>query len=397
MVQATREQCVKNSDPGRRIEIIGGGLAGRLTLVALKARWPDCDVKIVRPKSALASNHTWCFHESDLKPSSMKWLAPYISKSWDGYDVRFPHHRSAGGAWTRTLSTGYHAIRSDDFFEKTERDFASSFIEAASVSSDAVVTIVATGWPKLHSETSHFGWQKFVGMDLTLKKPHGLKRPVLKDATVPQTDGYRFFYSLPWTETSLLVEDTYYSNESKINVENSRAEILRYAATQGWEVETVERVESGSLPLEFLSPRGTGETRPMDDVWREYPNALAIGAASGLAHPVTGYTTSIVFRQIEALIEIREKKDGDFRERLSQVNSEIDKSFSYFHLLNRMLFLAAVPSERYRVLQRFYTLSPGLIARFYSATLTRTDQMRILVGRPPVPMLAAVREFRNWL
>jgi hypothetical protein len=66
-----------------------------------------------------------------------------------------------------------------------------------------------------------------------------------------------------------------------------------------------------------------------------------------------------------------------------------------YRLLNRMLFRAATPDERYRVFQRFYGLSQGLIERFYADRLTRYDRMRILVGKPPVPFgraLAVVRE-----
>jgi lycopene beta-cyclase len=56
-----------------------------------------------------------------------------------------------------------------------------------------------------------------------------------------------------------------------------------------------------------------------------------------------------------------------------------------------MLFQAARPSERYRVLERFYSLPEALIARFYAARLTRLDKLRLLSGKPPVPLGAALR------
>jgi lycopene beta-cyclase len=60
-----------------------------------------------------------------------------------------------------------------------------------------------------------------------------------------------------------------------------------------------------------------------------------------------------------------------------------------------MLFRAAEPSARYRVLEHFYRLPEPLIGRFYADALTRPDKLRILSGRPPVPIgkaLAALRE-----
>lgn len=60
-------------------------------------------------------------------------------------------------------------------------------------------------------------------------------------------------------------------------------------------------------------------------------------------------------------------------------------------LLNRMMFFAGQPARRYRILERFYTLPQPLIERFYAARLTRMDQLRILLGKPPVPVLPALR------
>jgi lycopene beta-cyclase len=60
-----------------------------------------------------------------------------------------------------------------------------------------------------------------------------------------------------------------------------------------------------------------------------------------------------------------------------------------------MLFKAAEPMERYRILQRFYRLDPQLIGRFYAGHSTLLDRMRLVSGKPPVPIgraLLAIRE-----
>ncbi len=63
----------------------------------------------------------------------------------------------------------------------------------------------------------------------------------------------------------------------------------------------------------------------------------------------------------------------------------------YFRMLNRMLFRAARPEERWRVFAHFYRLPPQRIARFYAGQLTALDRMRILSGRPPVSIGAALK------
>ena len=56
-----------------------------------------------------------------------------------------------------------------------------------------------------------------------------------------------------------------------------------------------------------------------------------------------------------------------------------------------MLFRAARPDQRYRILQRFYALDERLIERFYAARSSGYDRLRILTGKPPVPVMAALK------
>jgi lycopene beta-cyclase len=59
-------------------------------------------------------------------------------------------------------------------------------------------------------------------------------------------------------------------------------------------------------------------------------------------------------------------------------------------MLTKMLFGAAMPEQRYRMLERFYRLPQPLIERFYAGRSTPADTLRILAGRPPVPIGAAL-------
>jgi lycopene beta-cyclase len=59
-------------------------------------------------------------------------------------------------------------------------------------------------------------------------------------------------------------------------------------------------------------------------------------------------------------------------------------------MLTSMLYGAAAPDHRYKVLERFYGLSEPLIERFYAGQSTPSDALRILAGKPPVPIGAAM-------
>ena len=56
-----------------------------------------------------------------------------------------------------------------------------------------------------------------------------------------------------------------------------------------------------------------------------------------------------------------------------------------------MLFGAGQPDQRYRIFERFYRLPEPSIERFYAARSTLADKARVLVGKPPVPVLGAMR------
>jgi lycopene beta-cyclase len=58
-----------------------------------------------------------------------------------------------------------------------------------------------------------------------------------------------------------------------------------------------------------------------------------------------------------------------------------------------MMFLAAEPEDRFRVLERFYRLPLGLTQRFYAGRLTWWDKIRLLAGRPPVSLRRALANF----
>jgi lycopene beta-cyclase len=54
------------------------------------------------------------------------------------------------------------------------------------------------------------------------------------------------------------------------------------------------------------------------------------------------------------------------------------------------MFRAGAAHERYRLLERFYGFDQGLIQRFYAGRLTNADRLRIVIGKPPVPILSAL-------
>ncbi|MCX7978670.1 MAG: lycopene beta-cyclase CrtY [Bdellovibrionaceae bacterium] len=363
--------------------IVGAGVAGGLMLAALRQRHPSLRVLLVEKAHKFQARHTWCFHDTDIPAGAMHWLSPFISKSWSEYEVRFPE-------FTRRLSSAYHCIRSEDFYRTLEEKFSAEILKGVDIGpghpllDKAQIVIDARGW--VTPDPQPYGWQKFVGLDVELEVPHELEFPILKDVLVPQTDGYRFFYCLPWDKNSLLIEDTYYSNTPDIDIDRVTKEIQNFAVQKGWKIKSVRRKEFGSLPLALYR-----ESRPP----LVHENAIPLGARSGLVNPVTGYTLPMTLAAIEEFSRHKNINQKDLLSFFADFESQYQSQFRYLRFLNRMMFLAASPPLRYLVLQRFYRLSASLIHRFYSARLNCWHKLRLLMGKPPVPVLKALSCLRD--
>lgn len=355
-----------------KLSILGGGLSGGLIAFALSQRRAEVRVELVERGDALGGNHVWCFFDSDIADEDRWMIAPFVSHRWGGYSVRFPGHE-------RVLDAGYNAIESSHFDrvlrERLPAGTIRTGVEAASGDIDA------RGPGGLSA--LDLGWQKFLGRVLRLHEPHRLDRPVIMDASVDQAEGYRFVYCLPFAPDRLLVEDTYYSDTPDLDVAVLRQRIDAYAAARGWRVAEMEREETGVLPVAMGGD--------FDAYWRSTGAGAKAGLRAGLFHPTTGYSLPDAVRLASAIA----RADDLSAEGLARLTHDHARrawaSRGFYRLLDRMLFRAAAPADRYRILERFYRLDPALIGRFYAARSTPADKLRILAGRPPVPVGRALR------
>ncbi len=366
--------------------IVGGGLSGGLLAHRLAERHPKLRLRLLEAGPTLGGNHTWSFHDTDLTPAQRAWLAPFIAHHWPGHDVAFE-------GFTRAFATGYAAITSH-CFDSTLR---ASLGEA--VQCDTPVTAIARGQVRLSdgsllhaaavidargyqrpTRPGPLAWQNFFGQELRFTAPHGLTRPLLMDATVTQLGGFRFVYVLPFAADTALVEDTYYADEPGVDQALLRGRIADYLAAKGWQVADLIREEAGSLPIPLAA------TPPA------IPGPVpTIGMRAGLAHPTTGYSLAEAVRLADRIAALPSLSADSIAAAIDTHLKRAAARQGFFRLVNRMLFLAAAPTDRHRAMRRFYQLPNRVIAHFYAGQVDAADIARILIGRPPVPFFAGLR------
>ncbi|MFN2098840.1 lycopene beta-cyclase CrtY [Altererythrobacter sp. MF3-039] len=371
--------------------IVGGGLAGGLTALAARRQAPLLDILLLEAGKVLGGHHRWSWFDSDLSEAGRKLMSSFSAKRWEGgYDVHFPAH-------SRHLRGTYNSLKSQDFSAAihtalpedacrtgasvTALDESSVTLEDGKQISAKAVLDCRNFLPSPHLSG---GWQLFCGQTWRMAKPHGVKHPVIMDADLDQYGAYRFMYLLPLSETELFLEDTYYANTPRLDRDVLADRIASYVERHGWKGQVIDE-EQGILPVithgDFDAARAS--------VCQ--PNVAVAGARALFTHPLTSYTLPIAVANALAIANGLPMNGNELAEMMENRAAAHWRLTGFYRNLGRMLFDAAEPDLRFRIFERFYRLPEGLIERFYAGRSTLTDQMRVLSGKPPVPVFAAMR------
>ena len=372
------------------VAIVGGGLAGGLTALAIMRRRPESRIALIDAQDRLGGHHRWSWFATDADRAATELLSIFPFRDWNDYEVRFPAYR-------RTLPTPYRSLASRDFDTVLRRTLPQDALrlgrKVAAVAPGHVTFEDGETLTSRHvvdcrdapasGEHLRGGWQVFLGQMWRMDAPHGLLRPIIMDAAVAQPGAYRFVYVLPVDEDHVFIEDTYYQDRPELDAHSLRQRIARYAEDHGWRGTVVEE-ETGCLPVI------TGGDFDAFQRAVRAPGTVRIGAGGGFVHPLTSYTVPIALRTALFVAEHLDLAPSVLAKKVGRLAQQHWRDTAYYRLLGQMLFAAAEPGQRYRIFERFYRLDAALIERFYAARSTRADQLRILAGKPPVPVRGAI-------
>jgi lycopene beta-cyclase len=374
------------------VALVGGGLANGLLALRLKQRRPELRVRVIEQADHLGGNHTWSFHSSDLEPDQLAWVRPLIARSWPSHRVFFPGLERRLGGYHSVASSHFHSVLSSELAGMLQlstpvRTLAPREVALADGSRIAARCVI-DGRGFAEDRPLVAGYQKFLGLDLELEQPHGEPDPILMDGRVTQGSQLRFFYTVPWSEHRIQVGEARYSDSPHVDREEFREGIQAYLGARGWKARAIEREEIGVLPA------------PLEGEWDDVVGRGEVprsGVRAGLFHATTGYSLPYAVRFADAVCALPQLDSAAVLELMVSTSQREWRRARYFRLLNRMLFRAAVPSERIAMFQQFYRRPEPLIQRFYAGRLEPFDYVRIMTGKPPVSLVRAARVFLGWL
>ena len=386
-----------NADLGAfDVAIVGGGLAGQLCSLALKARAPSLSVALVEREVQLGGNHTWCCHRTDLAlpgqdvTSMLAWFLPLV-------DVRWPHHRVRFPGFDRVLDGEYLCLRSATLGKTAHaslvRPGCAIFCGQAVASLDrhhvrltsgkrisAHLVLDARGGVGM-ADPGCAGFQKFVGWEIELSRPSPAldSMPTLMDGAVQQTDGFRFVYTLPFSRTRVLVEDTYFSRGSDLDVNRIRQRLHAYITTRGMGDFQRVREESGVLPM------------PWEPTRRDSEDVATVGYRGGFFHPATGYSLGravVVAHRIAGLANSAPASawSTSTRDLLQTMRSAWSTDDDFARWLNWLAFRVVPPSWlRSAVYSPVYRLPPTTLERFYAGQTELSDRIALSLAPAHIP------------
>lgn len=368
------------------IALVGGGLQSALIALAVLSRRPRTRIAIVEREPTLGGNHLWSFHGDDVPDEARPFVEPLVVERWSGWDVAFPGlRRGFDIPYASVTSARLHEVVANtpcEIVHGRATAIGERFVALDDGRSLEAELVVDARGPDPNAYPS-CGFQKFLGVELSLRAPSPITRPVLMDATVPQTDGFRFVYVLPFADGRVMVEDTYFSDRRELDHDRARSEILEYAQRIGLQVSGIAREEHGALPLPL-----TMSFEP------ELRGPLVAGYRGGFFHPTTGYSFPIAVRLAQHVAATFPRVFGPELRTLCDLHA---RQLRFALLLNRLLFIATPEENRRDVMERFHRLPEATVRHFYALTTTAADRARIVCGRPPrgVSIRAALAQMVN--
>jgi lycopene beta-cyclase len=303
-------------------------------------------------------------------------VRPLVSVEWPIYRVNFP-------GFARTVPSRYAAISSDRFagvLENAGCDLLTG-TEVVAVGQTSVrladgtelnaACVLDARGPTTAETPSAAGYQKFLGLEIVTERPWPDAVPTVMDATVPQEDGFRFVYVLPFAPNRVLIEETHFADGPQVSKPLLRKRASEYAQVRNVGRYRVVREEAGVLPMPWA---GGGVNVPE-------AGPIPVGYAGGWYHPATGYSLPVAVR---VALTVASTPPLDARNALRRLARRILPRQRFARFLNRLLFTLVVPEERWQVFRRLYRAVPdACLNRFYALAFGPLDAARMVVGWPP--------------
>jgi lycopene beta-cyclase len=382
---------MSNKPTPLKIAIVGAGLAGLSLAVALQKQTQfNGEVFLFEPRKVYVHDRHWSFWQ--VSEHLFSELAPI---QFDSVDILYKQN-------AQTLASKrypYSVLRSDAVYnaaiEKINRDprfhlqmettvtqvladnkkpLEIHFSDQAPAHFDLVFD--SRYQPKQHPKGFR---QWFIGAEIAVSGNDPTISPRLMDFCLRHHSPIGFFYTLPLSASTALIQLTYFLAPTQQPPENTQQLWQDYVAnTLGLNPERIIRHESGCIPMARIHSH------------YDHPGHHAIGTAAGWVRASTGYGFLDIQKTAVSMAKAVCIDDADVREKkLRQINARtrIDEGFD-------AIFLDVLAREPENAAHFFYELFKNTqseqLIRFLSGRATASDRLAITQALPAWPFIKSL-------
>jgi lycopene beta-cyclase len=346
--------------------IIGGGCAGLSLAYELEIheKLKDKTLAIIEPRKEYKRDKTWSFWK--VTPHNFE---DCVKKNWENFSVNIPGKTN----YLECKNFPYQSVDSGLFYEKiknklkkNENIFFFKNIEEINKQNSLVFNSV----PNIKKNHLNL-WQHFCGVEIkTDNDIFDEKIFNLMDFDCEQRQSVHFFYTLPYTKNTALVETTWLSKMNDNSQKDYENQINNYIK-KNLKIKNYEITykEEGAIPLFY----------PLN---KNEKNKINIGTAGGMTRLSTGYT----FLNIQE----HSKYIRENIENISNVKKfEIDKKYQFLDEIF-LRVLKKNPEKMPDVFFRMFKTSPKTVIKFLSNKSNFLEDLSIIFKMPKLIFIKAL-------
>ncbi len=346
--------------------IVGGGCAG-LSLayeLEINEKFKDKTLAIIEPRAEYKKDKTWSFwkvatHNFD----------DCVKKSWKNFSINIPNQTN----YLECINYPYQSIDSGLFYEKINTKLKQNkniffFKDINEVNTKN--SFIFNSVPSIKKDYRNL-WQHFCGVEIETQNNFFDEEIFnLMDFDCDQRESVHFFYTLPYSKNTALIETTWLSKMNDGSQKDYDLQIKNYIENSlKLKNYKITYKEEGAIPLFYPT-------------YEKEKNKINIGTAGGMTRLSTGYT----FLNIQE----HSKYIRENFENITQTKKyKIDNKYQFLDEIF-LRVLEKNPEKMPDIFFKMFKASPKTVIKFLSNKSNVFEDLSIIFKMPKLTFIKAL-------
>ena len=346
--------------------IIGGGCAGLSLAYELEihGKLEDKTLAIIEPRYEYKKDKTWSFWK--VTPHNFD---DCVKKNWENFSINVPGKTN----YLDCKNYPYQSIDSGLFYKKInnrlkENKNISFFKNVSEINTKN--SFIFNSVPEI--KKSHLNlWQHFCGVEIETNNNFFDEEIFnLMDFDCEQRESVHFFYTLPYSKNTALIETTWLSKMNDNSQKDYDSQIKEYIEKH-LKIKNYEITykEEGAIPLFY-------------PFYKKEKNKINIGTAGGMTRLSTGYTFLNIQEHCKFIRENIENISNASKFEISKKYQFLDDIF--LRVLNKH------PDKMSDIFFNMFKASPKAVIKFLSNKSNFLEDLSIILKMPKFTFLKAL-------